>query len=67
MMSFTSTCKRLGVEPWSYLQDVLTRLPTTPAQELDGLLPDRWKAQQRDQQPTTIPPEQSGGGSASPG
>ena len=26
LMSFTSTCKRLGVEPWSYLQDVLTSL-----------------------------------------
>jgi hypothetical protein len=27
LMSFTSTCQRLGVEPWAYLQDVLTRLP----------------------------------------
>ncbi len=31
LISFTSTCQRLGVEPWAYLQDVLTRLPTTPA------------------------------------
>jgi transposase len=44
LLSFTSTCYRLGVEPWAYLQDVLTRLPTTPAAELDGLLPDQWQA-----------------------
>jgi hypothetical protein len=24
LFSFTSTCQRLGVEPWAYLQDVLT-------------------------------------------
>jgi transposase len=44
LMSFTSTCHRLGVEPWAYLQDVLTRLPTMPADQLAELLPDRWQA-----------------------
>jgi transposase len=44
LMGFTSTCQRLGVEPWAYLQDLLTRLPTTPAEELVQLLPDRWQA-----------------------
>ena len=43
LLSFTSTCQRLQVEPWAYLQDALSRLPTTPAEQLDGLLPDRWK------------------------
>ena len=42
LMSFTSTCARLGVEPWAYLQDVLTRLPTSAAEHLADLLPDRW-------------------------
>src|SRR5205823_6104176 len=42
LMSFTSTCQRLGVEPWSYLQDVLTRLPSLPAGQRSELLPDRW-------------------------
>ncbi len=67
MMSFTSTCKRLGVEPWGYLQDVLTRLPTTPHDHLDDLLPDRWQAAQKAKAATTttlapgaaIPPGQS--------
>ena len=44
LVSFTSTCQRLGVEPWAYLQDVLTRLPTTPAGQLGDLLPDHWQA-----------------------
>jgi hypothetical protein len=44
LMSFTSTCQRLAVEPWAYLQDVLTRLPTTPAVQLGDLLPDQWQA-----------------------
>lgn len=43
LISFTSTCQRLGVEPWAYLQDVLTRLPTTPAGQLGDLLPDHWQ------------------------
>jgi transposase len=43
LVSFTSTCQRLGIEPWAYLQDVLTRLPTMPAGELVELLPDRWR------------------------
>jgi hypothetical protein len=44
LFSFTSTCYRLGIEPWAYLQDVLTRLPTTPPERLAELLPDRWQA-----------------------
>lgn len=44
LFSFTSTCHRLGIEPWAYLQDVLTRLPRTPAEHLAELLPDRWHA-----------------------
>jgi hypothetical protein len=44
LFSFTSTCHRLGIEPWAYLQDVLTRLPTLSADRLGDLLPDRWHA-----------------------
>lgn len=44
LFSFASTCQRLGVEPWAYLQDMLTRLPALAAGSLDELLPDRWQA-----------------------
>jgi transposase len=47
LFSFTSTCQRLGVEPWAYLQDVLTRLPATPDGPLGDLLPDHWQATPR--------------------
>jgi transposase len=43
LYSFTSTCHRLKIDPWAYLQDVLTRLPRTPAANLSELLPDRWQ------------------------
>jgi len=46
LYTFTSTCRRLGIEPWAFLKDVLTRLPTTPAERLAELLPDRWQAAQ---------------------
>jgi hypothetical protein len=47
LLSFTSTCHRLGVEPWAYLQAVLTQLPTTPTERLTELLPDHWQAARR--------------------
>jgi hypothetical protein len=33
-----------GIDPFAYLQDVLHRLPATPAGQLDELLPDVWFA-----------------------
>jgi transposase len=54
LLSFTSTCHRLGVEPWAYLHDVLTRLPTTPAERRIDLLPDHWQAAR--QAPTATAP-----------
>jgi hypothetical protein len=55
LYSFTSTCHRLGVEPWAYLQEVLQRLPSTPPEQLAELLPDRWQAarQQADSPPAS--------------
>ena len=43
--SFTSTCRRLHIDPTAYLNDVLQRLPTTPEDQLESLLPDRWIAE----------------------
>lgn len=43
LCSFTSTCARVGVEPFAYLRDVYTRLPSHPADQLAELLPDRWQ------------------------
>ena len=37
------SCQRNGHNPWLYMNDILTRLPTTPAEELHTLLPDAWE------------------------
>jgi len=66
LFSFTSTCLRLSVEPWAYLQDVLTRLPTTTAGQLGELLPDRWETVRRAglAAPPTSEPSPTASGSA---
>jgi hypothetical protein len=56
LFSFTSTCQRLGVEPWAYLQDVLTRLPTTPAGQFGDLLTDHWQAARQPRMATPAAP-----------
>src|SRR5262249_32579443 len=42
LYTLVGTCKRLGVEPWAYLQDVLARLPATQVGPVDEFLPGRW-------------------------
>jgi transposase len=66
LFSFTSTCQRLGVEPWAYLQDVLTRLPATPVGQLGDLLPDHWKTARRAQEATPAPATETTTPSAGP-
>jgi transposase len=62
LFSLTSTCQRLGIEPWAYLQDVLTRLPSTPGERLDELLPDRWEVARRARAKTDSPAPSSAPG-----
>jgi hypothetical protein len=59
LYSFTSTCHRLAIEPWAYLQDVLTRLPATPAEGLTELLPDVWQAARQAAAATSSSPASS--------
>jgi hypothetical protein len=47
LYSFVQTCKRLQIEPWRYLRDVLERLPGAPPERLEELLPDQWAARER--------------------
>jgi transposase len=42
LFTLTKTCNRHRIDPFAYLKDVYTRLPTTPPDELPSLLPDRW-------------------------
>lgn len=44
LYSLVQSCKLAGVEPWSYLKDVLDRLPTHPHKRIGELLPKAWAA-----------------------
>jgi transposase len=43
LYSIIETCKLNGINPFAYLKDVLTRLPTTLMKNLNQLLPYNWK------------------------
>jgi transposase len=74
LVTFTATCKHLGIEPFGYLRDLLRRLPSHPKDRLEELLPDRWAQAQRRAEflasqvpkaetPATAGPEPPGGSS----
>ncbi|EPM66888.1 transposase component, partial [Pseudomonas syringae pv. theae ICMP 3923] len=43
IMSLIQSARLNGHDPYAYLKDVLTRLPTHRASEIGQLLPDNWK------------------------
>jgi transposase len=43
-MSLIQSAKLNGHDPYAYMKDVLTRLPTQPASRIEELLPHRWSA-----------------------
>ena len=49
------TCKRLGVEPYAYLLDILRRLPTHPNKDIWQLTPRGWKETFAPKSPPPIP------------
>jgi hypothetical protein len=44
LRSFIASCKRCGVEPFAWFQDVLSRLPAHSIARLGELLPHNWKS-----------------------
>lgn len=44
IMSIIETCKRLRINPFEYMKDVLTRFPSAKTSQIDDFLPDRWLA-----------------------
>lgn len=43
--SLIVSCRRRGIDPWTYLRDVLGRLPGMSNQQVGELVPARWRAQ----------------------
>lgn len=42
LYSLIRTCERHQINAWEYLRDVLVRISTHPASQIDALLPHRW-------------------------
>ena len=42
ILSLVQTCRNLGINPQEYLEDVLRRIMSHPAKQIDQLLPDNW-------------------------
>ena len=42
LRSFVASCKRCGVEPFTWFRDVLSRIATHPVNRLSDLLPHNW-------------------------
>jgi transposase len=57
LFSLMITCKRLGVEPYAYLHDILRRLPSHPNKDIWQLTPRGWKETFA---PKSPPPSSSG-------
>ena len=45
LFSFAATCKVNAVDYRQWLEDVLIRINTTPASQIDSLLPQNWESQ----------------------
>lgn len=43
LQSIISTCALHGVNPYDYIRDVLIRIQTHPAKDLDAIMPWRWR------------------------
>ena len=57
LFSLMITCKRLDVEPYAYLHDILQRLPSHPDKDIWQLTPRGWKETFA---PKNSPPQPSG-------
>jgi transposase len=44
LTSFTTTCKRLDIDPFTYLRDIFNRISAHKISRIEELLPDKWKA-----------------------
>ena len=43
LTSLIATCKRLGMDPFTYLRDLFGRIAAHPNARLAELLPDQWR------------------------
>lgn len=44
LYSLVATCKKIGIDPFAYLRDVIARVSTHPMRRIDELTPRGWKS-----------------------
>jgi hypothetical protein len=44
LYSLIASAKHNRLDPFAYLRDLLTRIPTHPHRQIDQLFPDRWNS-----------------------
>lgn len=49
MYTVIESCRRRGIDPWTYLRDVLTRLPNLTNRQIDQVTPEAWAKALRSQ------------------
>lgn len=59
ILSLVQTCRNLGINPQEYLEDVLRRIMSHPANRIEELLPDLWLAA-KGKDAANAPPVQDG-------
>ena len=42
LRSFVASCQRIGIDPFTWFQDVLSRIASHPITKLTELLPHNW-------------------------
>jgi hypothetical protein len=47
LTSLIASCKRLHIDPFTYLRDLFARISSHPKNRLDELLPDQWLVTRR--------------------
>lgn len=47
LFTIIEACRSRNIDPWSYLRDVLTRLPTMSMKQIPEIMPDAWAKAQR--------------------
>ena len=46
-------CRRRGINPFDYLRDVFTRMPTMAAKDYPGLAPEAWAKERTQTKPAS--------------
>ena len=52
--SIIESCRRHGIEPYTYLHDVLRRLPSMTNRQIKDLVPKAWAAARRNTAPRAL-------------